>query len=180
MTLAGRDLSIGYGDRVVGRGLDVSLAQGEVLALLGPNRKASRIVGEWDLDTHKGHCEFAGRFGEVDLPLQEHPVRLPPGRRVSDVGILFHRHGRVPLRAWAVERVEDVPIPLQRALCIGIAYLRREEGNRFTHPFLRRIGPIDDGLDDASDFSVPIGEINIQKINFLFCWISADCITDAV
>ena len=37
MTLAGRDLSIGYGDRVVGRGLDLSLAQGEVLALLGPN-----------------------------------------------------------------------------------------------------------------------------------------------
>ena len=37
MTLAGRGLSIGYRDRVVGRGLDVSLAQGEVLALLGPN-----------------------------------------------------------------------------------------------------------------------------------------------
>jgi iron complex transport system ATP-binding protein len=37
MTLAGCDLTIGYHDRVVGRGLDVSLAQGEVLALLGPN-----------------------------------------------------------------------------------------------------------------------------------------------
>jgi iron complex transport system ATP-binding protein len=37
MTLAGRDLTIGYRDRVVGRGLDVTLAQGEVLALLGPN-----------------------------------------------------------------------------------------------------------------------------------------------
>jgi iron complex transport system ATP-binding protein len=37
MTLAGRDLTIGYSDRVVGRGLDVALAQGEVLALLGPN-----------------------------------------------------------------------------------------------------------------------------------------------
>jgi iron complex transport system ATP-binding protein len=37
VTLTGRDLSIGYGDRVVGRGLDLSLAQGEVLALLGPN-----------------------------------------------------------------------------------------------------------------------------------------------
>jgi iron complex transport system ATP-binding protein len=35
--LAGRDLGIGYRDRVVGRGLDVSLQQGEVLALLGPN-----------------------------------------------------------------------------------------------------------------------------------------------
>jgi iron complex transport system ATP-binding protein len=37
MTLAGRDLTIGYSDRVVGRGLDVALDQGEVLALLGPN-----------------------------------------------------------------------------------------------------------------------------------------------
>jgi iron complex transport system ATP-binding protein len=37
VTLAGRGLTIGYSDRVVGRGLDVSLAQSEVLALLGPN-----------------------------------------------------------------------------------------------------------------------------------------------
>ena len=37
MTLAGRRLAIGYRDREVGCGLDVSLAQGEVLALLGPN-----------------------------------------------------------------------------------------------------------------------------------------------
>jgi iron complex transport system ATP-binding protein len=37
VTLAGRSLAIGYRDRVVGRGLDVGLAQGEVLALLGPN-----------------------------------------------------------------------------------------------------------------------------------------------
>jgi iron complex transport system ATP-binding protein len=37
MTLAGRDLTIGYSDRVVGRALNVALEQGEVLALLGPN-----------------------------------------------------------------------------------------------------------------------------------------------
>jgi iron complex transport system ATP-binding protein len=37
MTLSGHALSIGYSDRVVGRDLDVSLRQGEVLALLGPN-----------------------------------------------------------------------------------------------------------------------------------------------
>src|SRR6187401_3119259 len=35
--LAGQNLTIGYSDRVVGRGLDVVLDQGEVLALLGPN-----------------------------------------------------------------------------------------------------------------------------------------------
>jgi iron complex transport system ATP-binding protein len=37
MILAGHELSIGYTDRLVGAGLDVALANGEVLALLGPN-----------------------------------------------------------------------------------------------------------------------------------------------
>jgi iron complex transport system ATP-binding protein len=37
VTLAGRALGIGYRDRTVGRALDVSLREGEVLALLGPN-----------------------------------------------------------------------------------------------------------------------------------------------
>jgi iron complex transport system ATP-binding protein len=37
VTLAGHNLGIGYSDRVVGRGLDVGLDEGEVLALLGPN-----------------------------------------------------------------------------------------------------------------------------------------------
>jgi iron complex transport system ATP-binding protein len=35
--LAGRGLSIGYGGRPIGSGLDVGLQEGEVLALLGPN-----------------------------------------------------------------------------------------------------------------------------------------------
>lgn len=37
MILEGRGLTIGYPDHIVGRGLDVALATGEVLALLGPN-----------------------------------------------------------------------------------------------------------------------------------------------
>ncbi len=37
MILEGRALTIGYSDRTVGAGLDVQLAKGEVLALLGPN-----------------------------------------------------------------------------------------------------------------------------------------------
>jgi iron complex transport system ATP-binding protein len=35
--IEGRDLTIGYPDHTVGRGLNVKLATGEVLALLGPN-----------------------------------------------------------------------------------------------------------------------------------------------
>ena len=37
MNIEGHDLTIGYPDRTVGRGLDIALATGEVLALLGPN-----------------------------------------------------------------------------------------------------------------------------------------------
>ena len=37
MNLAGQRLTIGYRDRLVGRDLDVTIATGEVLALLGPN-----------------------------------------------------------------------------------------------------------------------------------------------
>jgi ATPase subunit of ABC transporter with duplicated ATPase domains len=37
VNIEGRDLTIGYPDRIVGHGLDVTLATGEVLALLGPN-----------------------------------------------------------------------------------------------------------------------------------------------
>ena len=37
MILSGHDLTIGYRDRTVGSHLDVALATGEVLALLGPN-----------------------------------------------------------------------------------------------------------------------------------------------
>ena len=37
MILEGQKLTIGYPDRIVGSGLDVSLQTGEVLALLGPN-----------------------------------------------------------------------------------------------------------------------------------------------
>jgi len=37
VTLAGRNLTIGYSERVVGRGLDLALEEGEALALLGPN-----------------------------------------------------------------------------------------------------------------------------------------------
>lgn len=37
MILSARDLTIGYSDRVVGRGLDLALETGAAVALLGPN-----------------------------------------------------------------------------------------------------------------------------------------------
>jgi iron complex transport system ATP-binding protein len=61
MTLTGRDLTIGYSDRVVGRNLDVRLSTGEVLALLGPNGGGKTTL----LKTLLGL--LAPRAGEVRL-----------------------------------------------------------------------------------------------------------------
>ena len=72
MILQGRDLAIGYSDRVVGRGLDVALGQGEVLALLGPNGGGKTTL----LKTLLGLLAPLG--GEVRLgerPLSSYSIR---------------------------------------------------------------------------------------------------------
>jgi iron complex transport system ATP-binding protein len=61
MTLAGCGLAIGYPDHTVGAGLDVELATGEVLALLGPNGGGKTTL----LKTLLGL--LAPRAGEVRL-----------------------------------------------------------------------------------------------------------------
>ena len=61
MILSGHNLTIGYSDRVVGRGLDVALATGQVLALLGPNGGGKTTL----LKTLLGL--LAPRSGEVRL-----------------------------------------------------------------------------------------------------------------
>lgn len=69
MILSGHDLTIGYSDRVVGRHLDVALATGEVLALLGPNGGGKTTL----LKTLLGL--LAPRSGEVrlgDRPLADY------------------------------------------------------------------------------------------------------------
>ncbi len=72
MQLSGHDLTIGYPDRVVGRGLDMALSTGEVLALLGPNGGGKTTL----LKTLLGL--LAPRAGEVrlgDRPLSSYSPR---------------------------------------------------------------------------------------------------------
>jgi iron complex transport system ATP-binding protein len=72
MKLSGHDLTIGYRDRIVGRHLDIALATGEVLALLGPNGSGKTTL----LKTLLGL--LAPRSGEVRLnnrPLPDYSSR---------------------------------------------------------------------------------------------------------
>ena len=72
MNIEGRDLTIGYPDRTVGRGLDVALSTGEVLALLGPNGGGKTTL----LKTLLGL--LTPKVGEVrlgDKPLDNYSIR---------------------------------------------------------------------------------------------------------
>ena len=96
MTLEGRALTIGYSDHVVGRGLDVALATGEVLALLGPNGGGKTTL----LKTLLGI--LAPKAGEVHLNGQS--LRMLPAReRARAVAYVPQTH--VATFAFTVETV---------------------------------------------------------------------------
>ncbi|MGA7333538.1 MAG: ABC transporter ATP-binding protein, partial [Pseudolabrys sp.] len=72
MNIEGHDLTIGYPDHTVGRGLDIALATGEVLALLGPNGGGKTTL----LKTLLGL--LTPKSGEVrlgDKPLSDYSIR---------------------------------------------------------------------------------------------------------
>ena len=72
MNIEGRDLTIGYPDHTVGRGLDVALSTGEVLALLGPNGGGKTTLLKTLLGLLKPK---AGEVRLGDRPLDEYTVR---------------------------------------------------------------------------------------------------------
>ena len=105
MTLAGRNLTIGYSDRVVGRGLDVALEQGEVLALLGPNGGGKTTLLKTLLGILKplaGEAQIDGRSLAAYLdPRARAPRRLCAAGPHADFRL--HRRDRGadgPHRAW--------------------------------------------------------------------------------
>jgi iron complex transport system ATP-binding protein len=96
VTLAGRDLSIGYRDRVVGRGLDVGLREGEVLALLGPNGSGKTTL----LKTLLGILAPLGGAALID----ERPIAsYPAPERARRIAYVPQSH--VPTFAFTVETV---------------------------------------------------------------------------
>ena len=72
MKLEGRDLTIGYSDHTVERGLDVALATGEVLALLGPNGGGKTTLLKTLLGLIKAK---AGEVKLGDKPLGAYSIR---------------------------------------------------------------------------------------------------------
>src|SRR6516225_8481176 len=72
VNIEGRNLTIGYPDRTVGHGLDVALATGEVLALLGPNGGGKTTL----LKTLLGLLRpKAGEVRLGDKPLNNYSIR---------------------------------------------------------------------------------------------------------
>jgi iron complex transport system ATP-binding protein len=85
VNIEARDLAIGYPDRLVGSGLNLRLAQGEVLALLGPNGSGKTTL----MKTFIGL--LAPRAGEVRL--MERPlVALPVAERARLIGYVPQVH----------------------------------------------------------------------------------------
>ena len=85
MSLQGHNLSIGYPDRLVGSGLSVRLAEGEVLALLGPNGGGKTTL----LKTMLGLIPPRG--GEVRL--MDRPLAaLPIAERARLIGYVPQVH----------------------------------------------------------------------------------------
>jgi len=72
MILSGHDLAIGYSDRLVGSHIDVALATGEVLALLGPNGGGKTTLLKTLLGLLKPK---AGEVRLGDKPLDNYSIR---------------------------------------------------------------------------------------------------------
>jgi len=72
VNIEGRDLTIGYPDRTVGRDLDVALSTGEVLALLGPNGGGKTTLLKTLLGLLKPK---AGEVRLGDKPLDNYSIR---------------------------------------------------------------------------------------------------------
>jgi iron complex transport system ATP-binding protein len=85
MTIEGRNLSIGYPDRLVGTGLNVRLVEGEVLALLGPNGGGKTTL----LKTLLGL--LSPRGGEVRV-MDRALAELPVAERARMIGYVPQVH----------------------------------------------------------------------------------------
>ena len=98
MKLEGRDLTIGYSDHMVGRGLDVALATGEVLALLGPNGGGKTTL----LKTLLGLLTPQGRRRAARRPARSTIIRSASGRALIAYvpQVAYRAPSPSPSRPW--------------------------------------------------------------------------------
>src|SRR5262249_3190904 len=108
------------------------------------------------------------------LTLQIHFVRLPTRRGVGDVGLFLHERRGLPLGVGTVRWAEDMSVPLERALDVGVADLGREKRHRLTRPLLRRVWPIHDGLEDADVLAIPVPKVDREKVGLVLRRIVPD------
>ena len=102
VTLTGARLA--FGDRVLWDNLDLSVAAGEFIAVLGPNGTGKTsllkvLLGLLPLSAGKA---MAG--GPIGYVPQHHPMDrevILRGRDLVGLGVDGHRWGAVALRAWA-------------------------------------------------------------------------------
>jgi iron complex transport system ATP-binding protein len=126
VTLSGHNLTIGYSDRVVGRGLDVALKQGEVLALLGPNGGGKTTLLKTLLGILKplaGEAQIDGRSLEA-LSIRDR------ARRVAYVPQVHN-----PTFAFTVETVVLMGRTAHGGLFSGPSAKDREVAARALHEF---------------------------------------------
>jgi len=135
MQLVARDLSIGYRNHLVGSGIDLTLAAGEVLVLLGPNGAGKTTLFRTLLGLH-------GALGGAVL-LDDRPIAgMRPAEIARQMAYVPQAHatefsftaldvvlmGRTArLRSFASPGSEDRRIALDKLRSLGIAELAGED-----------------------------------------------------
>jgi iron complex transport system ATP-binding protein len=140
MRLTAKDLTIGYGHRVVGRNISLTVVPGEVLCLLGPNGAGKTTLFRTLLGLQ---APLAGTVAIDGIELEflrpadiAQRLAYVPQAHVTEFSysvldvVLMGRTSR--LRSFASPGSEDRRIALSKLASLGIAELAREDYTRIS------------------------------------------------